>query len=169
MLKPLALAAALVAAPAFASVPAPTAGIASFDQLAKPLPLPYNEHGADDDARVAAAAKRARAAGKLLLVDLGGNWCPDCRILAGTMDVPAIKRFVAAHYELVMVDIGRLDKNLQIPKRYGMGKPEGVPALLVVDPRTNKLLNAGRVSALSDARHMTPQALADWLAQWPRK
>jgi hypothetical protein len=28
------------------------------------------------------------------------------------------------------------------------------------------LVNAGRVSAIRDARHMTPQALADWLAQW---
>ena len=25
---------------------------------------------------------------------------------------------------------------------------------------------AGHVAALSDARHMNPQALADWLAQW---
>jgi hypothetical protein len=27
-------------------------------------------------------------------------------------------------------------------------------------------VNPGRVSAIQDARHMTPQALADWLAQW---
>jgi hypothetical protein len=43
-----------------------------------------------------------------------------------------------------------------------------VPALLVIDPRTDKLLNRGRVSALADARSLTPQALADWLAQWTR-
>lgn len=158
----------LLAGPAVAAVPAPVAGIASFDQLAKPLPLPYDERSTDDDARVARAATRAKAAGKLLLIDLGGDWCPDCRILAGTMAVPSIKRFVARHYEVVMVDIGRLDRNLQIPRRYGLDKPAGVPALLVVDPRTGRLLNPGRVSALSDARHMTPQALADWLAQWPR-
>jgi len=29
-----------------------------------------------------------------------------------------------------------------------------------------KLVNAGHVSAIEDARHMSPQALADWLAQW---
>jgi hypothetical protein len=43
-----------------------------------------------------------------------------------------------------------------------------VPSLLIVDPKTDKLLNAGRVSALADARSMTPQALADWLAQWTK-
>lgn len=75
----------------------------------------------------------------------------------------------ARHYEVVTVDIGRFDRNLAIPIRYGVGsRPEGVPALLVIDPRTDKLLNRGRVSALADARSLTPQALADWLAQWTR-
>ncbi len=40
----------------------------------------------------------------------------------------------------------------------------GVPAVLIVDPKTNKLINAGRETALADARSMTPQAVADW---WP--
>jgi hypothetical protein len=38
--------------------------------------------------------------------------------------------------------------------------------VLVVDPASDRLVDAGHISALSDARHMTPQALADWLAQW---
>ena len=67
-----------------------------------------------------------------------------------------------------MVDIGRFDRNMTIPGRYGIDRPEGVPALLVVDPRTNRLLNPGHTSALSNARAMTPQALADWLASWTR-
>jgi len=68
------------------------------------------------------------------------------------------------------VDVGRIDKNLQIPGRYGITRPaiEGVPSLLVVDPRTDTLLDRGHVAALADARYMTPQALADWLAQWAR-
>jgi hypothetical protein len=37
----------------------------------------------------------------------------------------------------------------------------------VVDPKTNKLVNpTASVTALRDARSLTPQALADWLAQW---
>jgi len=53
------------------------------------------------------------------------------------------------------------------PAHYGVTERlEGAPALLVIDPRTDRLLDPGRVSALQDARHMTPQALADWLAQW---
>ncbi len=67
------------------------------------------------------------------------------------------------------VDVGRFDRNLQIPAHYGITKRlEGVPAVLIVDPKTDKLLNRARVSALADARSMTPQALADWLAQWTK-
>lgn len=160
------LIAALVTTPALAS-PAPRLTVQSFEQLPRPLPFPYDEK-ADAETAVKAATARAKAAKKLLLIDLGGNWCPDCRILAGTMDLPELKRFVHKHYELVMVDIGRFDRNMQIPARYGIERPEGVPALLIVDPRTSKLLNPGKTSALANARAMTPQALADWLAGWTR-
>ncbi|MDR3509881.1 MAG: thioredoxin family protein [Caulobacteraceae bacterium] len=147
---------------------APKVSIASFAELKTPLPYPYDEK-ADATAVMDAARARAKAHGKLLMIDLGGNWCPDCRILAATIELPELKAFVDAHYELVTVDVGRFDKNLQIPARYGITKRlEGVPSVLVVDPKTDTLLNTGHTAALSDARHMSPQALADWLAQWVR-
>ena len=158
------LAHAAVAAPA----PAPPVGITSFAQLKTPLPYPYDEK-ANADQAVAAAKARARAEHKLLFIDLGGNWCPDCRILAGTMELPSLKPFVEAHYVVVTVDVGRFDKNLQIPAHYGIKKRlEGVPSVLVVDPVSDRLLDEGHIAALSDARSMGPQALADWLAQWTR-
>jgi thiol-disulfide isomerase/thioredoxin len=154
-----------VAATAYAA-PAPAVSIASFAQLQTPLPYPYDE-AANANAAVAAARRLARAHHKLLLIDLGGNWCGDCRVLAATMALPEVKAFDDAHYVEVAVDVGRFDKNLQIPARYGITQRlEGVPALLIVDPRSDRLIDAGHVAALADARHMTPQALADWLAQW---
>jgi thiol-disulfide isomerase/thioredoxin len=154
------------AAPAGAALPAPQLGIASFDQLPKPLPYPYDP-SAKADRAVDEARERAIARHKLLLIDLGGNWCADCRILAGTMALPRLKSFVEEHYEVVMVDIGRFDRNTRIAPRYGVtGRLLGVPAVLVVDPRTNRLINQGHTAALVDARLMTPQALADWLAGW---
>ena len=168
----LALAAA-TAAPSLAAVPAPKAEIATFAELKTPLPYPYDEAGDADpkavDARIAAAKAQALREHKLLLVDLGGNWCGDCRVLAGTMELPSLKRFVDAHYVVTTLDTGRMNKNLQVPGRYGVAKLDGVPSLLVVDPRSDRLLDAGHVPALADARHMTPQALADWLAQWPAR
>jgi len=159
-------AAMLSAVPAAAAVHAPQVGVASFDQLAQPLPLPYDTH-ADADRAVTEARQRAIAGHKLLLIDLGGNWCLDCRILAGTIETPRLKAFVEAHYEVVTVDVGRFDKNGQIAARYGItGRLQGVPSVLVVEPHSNKLINQGHTAALADARSMSPQALADWLASW---
>jgi thiol-disulfide isomerase/thioredoxin len=160
-----ALAAALLPTAALAA-PAPKVSIASFAGLKTPLPFPYDEK-ADADAALAAAKAKALAQHKLLLIDLGGNWCPDCRILAGTMALPEVKAFVDAHYVVVSVDVGRFDRNQQIPAHYGLkGRLEGVPSILIVDPRTDRLLNAGQTASLADARSMGPQALADWLARW---
>ena len=160
--------AVLVAATPLAarSAPAPHMAINSFSQLPSPIPFPYEED-ADAQTQVAAAKARAIAGHKLLLIDLGGNWCPDCRILAATMEQPDLHAFVAAYYEVVTVNVGFLDKNLDIPARYGItGRLDGVPSLLVIDPNTDNLLDRGHIAALADARHMSPQALADWLAKW---
>jgi thiol:disulfide interchange protein len=155
---------AMGASPGWAAPP-PRLPITSFEQLAKPLPYPYDEK-ADANAAVAKARANAKARHVLLLIDLGGNWCLDCRILAGVMREPGMARFLAAHYEMVAIDIGRMDRNQQVPTHYGINSLAGVPAVLIVDPRSDRLIDRDRIFALADARSMTPQALADWLAGW---
>lgn len=145
--------------------PAPHVAVRSFNLLAQPLPFPYDEH-ADAQQVVAAAQARALHEHKLLLIDLGGNWCGDCRVLAGTMALPELRAFVDRHYVVVTVDVGRFDKNLSVPAHYGLGRPSGVPSLLIVNPKTNAVINQGHTEASADARKMSPQALADWLASW---
>jgi thiol-disulfide isomerase/thioredoxin len=158
-------AAALFSLPAVAAT-APHISITSLSQLDVP-DRPFDEK-ADADAAVDAAFARARKSGKDVMIDLGGNWCADCRILSGLMELPELHAFLAAHYEMATVDVGRFDRNLDIPARFGITERlEGVPAILVSTP-DGRLLNAGRVSAIEDARHMTPQALANWLAQWTK-
>jgi hypothetical protein len=146
------------------AAPAPQVSITSLAQLQTPLPLPYDPT-ANAKAEVAAVEAKAKASHKLLLIDLGGNWCADCRILAGILRLPEVAAFVSAHYVEVNVDVGRMDRNLDIPGRWGVHRLEGVPSLLVVDSH-GKLRDAGHIAALADARSMTPQTLADWLARW---
>ena len=167
----LAVAAAVLAFAAGSAIaaPPPKVGISDYSQLHTPLPYPYDE-AANASAAVDRALARATKNGKRVIIDMGGNWCGDCRILAATMELPEMKAFLDRHFEIVTVDVGRFDKNLQVPARYGITERlEGVPALLVVDPRTGKqLVGAAQVSALADARHMRPQDLADWFAQWTK-
>ena len=160
------LLALILALPAIAA-PAPRASISDLSLLPIRVMRPYDEK-ADADAAVAAAFARARRSGKRVLIDLGGNWCPDCIVLANIMRLPEVAPFLAAHYEVVAVDVGRFDKNLQIPARFGITKRlEGVPSVLIAEP-DGRLVNRGHVSALADARSMTPQAIIDWLARWTK-
>ena len=149
------------------AAPAPKLTISSLSDLPVVERAPYDE-GANADAAVEAAFARAKRSGKRVLIDLGGNWCGDCIVLANLMLLPEMKPFLAAHFEVVSVDVGRFDKNLQVPARFGItSRLEGVPSLIVAEP-DGTFVNAGHIAALADARHMTPQAIADWLAQWAR-
>jgi hypothetical protein len=160
------LAFAALSAPAFSAPPAPRVAVAGVDQLPQPLPFPYDEQ-ADAQAVVAKAKAQAKREHKRLLIDLGGNWCLDCRVLASIMELPELRPFLAKHFVIAKVNIGRFDKNGEIAGHYGItGRLEGVPAILAVDPVHDRLLNRDKLFALADARHMTPQGLADWLAQW---
>jgi thiol-disulfide isomerase/thioredoxin len=163
-----AVALSAVVAPAFAAAQLKITSILELSQLPTPLPYPYDEK-ANADAQVNAVLAAAKAQHKLAFIDLGGNWCGDCRVLASLMELPEVKRFVDAHYVVTEVDVGRFDKNLQIPARWGItARLEGVPAVLIVDPNSNALVDKGHIAALADARHMTPQGIADWIARWAR-
>jgi len=144
-----------------AEVPSPQLGSI---ELAQPLPLPYDLQ-ADAKSQVDAALARAKTSGKRVIVDLGGNWCGDCRVFAGILAVPEVKKFVEAHFEVVLVNVGRYDTNLDIPARWGIEKLAAAPTTLIVSPK-GELLNRDDTVALRDARAMTPQAVVDWLAHW---
>ncbi|HWD29240.1 MAG TPA: thioredoxin family protein [Rhizomicrobium sp.] len=154
-------------ASAAAAAPSPKAGIASMADLPVVVRTPYDE-SANADKDVADAFARAKKSHKRVLIDFGGNWCGDCIVLSNIMMLPDVKRFVAAHYEVVTVDIGRENKNLQIPARFGVDLKGGVPTVLVVEPDGKTLVDQGHIAALEDARSMTPQGVADWLAQWAK-
>jgi thiol-disulfide isomerase/thioredoxin len=157
----------MAVAVAASGAPAPKVSVATMAALPVVERHPYDE-AADAPKAVDAAFARAKKSGKRVLIDLGGNWCGDCVVLANIMQLPEMKSFIAAHFEVVAVDVGRFDKNLAVPARFGITKRlEGVPSVIIADADGTQV-NAGNVSALADARHMTPQGVADWLAQWAK-
>lgn len=163
----LVLAAAMLPGAALAQQAAPRLKARTLAQLPIPLPAPYDvtrDAGKDIDAALA----RAKKSGKPLLIDLGANWCVDCRVLAGVLELPEMRSWLARNFELVQVDIGIFDRNLDLPRRFGGAPLEAVPAILVVDPRTGRLRNRDDILGLGDARFLQPQQMADWLARWAR-
>jgi thiol:disulfide interchange protein len=133
--------------------------VVSEDQ-AHPVEHPYDTQ-ADAHAEVEAALAEARTSGRRVLLDFGGNWCADCRVLSGVLESPAVKPWLAANFVTVLIDIGRLSKNLDIAGRWGV-QVQDAPAVLVISP-DGRLLNRNALSALTDARLLSPQAVVDVL------
>lgn len=155
----------LLVTPALAAAPAPKPSITSFQQLPVVVMQPYDE-SANADKAVAAAFARAQKSKKRVLIDLGANWCVDCIVLANFLKLPEMARFMGAHYEVAVVDVGRFNRNLHIPARFGVTQRlEGVPALLIATP-DGKLVNGKEIFATATASELTPRAVADYLAKY---
>lgn len=124
---------------------------------------PYDER-ADAEAALRDGMARARRTGRRLLIDMGGNWCADCLVLTAIMNLSVVKAFVDQHYVVVTVDVGRFDRNLAIPARYGLVLKE-VPCVIVLDAQ-GKRINKGQERRLGSAAAMDAQAVVDQLAAW---
>lgn len=145
------------------AAPAPKVDIADTKHLATPLPMPYDEK-ADANAAVDGAFARAKTSGKRVMIEMGANWCSDCRILAGVFAIPQAKKFVDDNFEVAHVDVGRFDHNQQIPARFH-AKVNGIPWIVVAEP-DGKVLASGY--EITDGHHKTPQSMVDWLATWTK-
>jgi thiol-disulfide isomerase/thioredoxin len=154
----------LIAAAACLFLAAAAPPTVSEDQ-AKPVAAPYDTQ-ADAHAAVDAAFAAARASGRKVMIDFGGNWCPDCRALAGVLVAPSVKPWVDQGFVTVLVDVGRFKKNMDIAEKYGV-KINAAPTVLIVTPE-GKLLNKDAVFALADARSMSAQAVVNLLAGWEK-
>lgn len=155
----------------FAALPAhaekaPKLPAANFEQLAKPLPMPFDPK-MDAGRQIELARARAKRENKLLLLELGANWCPFCRNYAGTMALPAMRKFADRHFVSLAIDIGKFDRNVWITEHYGLGDLPGIPVLLVIDPADDRLLNEGEVSLFAHLpAKPKPQDIANFVARW---
>lgn len=95
---------------------------------------------ADATAAVDAALARAKRSQKPVILVMGANWCHDSRGLAGWFAQPRFATMLDAKYELVYVDVGHKDRNLEIAQRFGIKTVEGTPTVLVLSS-SGTLLN----------------------------
>jgi thiol-disulfide isomerase/thioredoxin len=113
-------------------VATPVTKLDSATAEAHPEASPFNPK-ATANADVDAALSRAAVKGKYVLIVMGANWCHDSRALAGWFETPRFAGMIAARYELVYVDVGYKDRNIDIARRFGFKSLKGTPTVLIVD------------------------------------
>jgi thiol-disulfide isomerase/thioredoxin len=116
-------------------------------------------------ADLAAALKTAAASHKHVILDFGGNWCPDCQALDIYFYDPANKPILEANYVLVHINVGHVDQNLDIAARYQIPLTQGVPALSVLG-EDGTVLYSQRTGEFRTMRHMASNAVTQFLVQW---
>ena len=117
---------------------------------------------ANPGADIAAAQVKARREHKRILLDFGGNWCGDCQLLETYDHQAPNDALLAKYYVVVHVDIGHMDKNVEIPAKYGVPIAHGVPALGVIDAQ-GKVLYAEKAK---EFERTTPEAITAFLEKW---
>jgi thiol:disulfide interchange protein len=114
------------------------------------------------------ALARAKSEHKRVILDFGGNWCPDCHVLDIYFHQAPNDKLLEDNFVLVDVNIGRYDMNQDVVDKYGMNLKKGVPALAVLSPE-GKVLHAQTTGEFEDMRHMQASSVTDFLNEWKPK
>ena len=112
--------------------------------------------------------KKAAANDKHVLLVFGGNWCYDCHVLDRALHEGTAARIMKESFELVRVDIGEADKNLELAKKYLIPLDKGVPAVAVLDDNGKLLFSSGE-GEFEAARTMQKKDLVVFLERWKKK
>ena len=137
----------------------------SRSQPAKPKPA--FDQQADAEADIAAAIAKAKCDNKRVLLMFGANWCG----WSGKLDQVfkengQVARTLLYEYELVKVDVGRRDKNMNIAELYGADVENGgIPYLTVLDGDGKVLVNKETGALEVDDRH-DPMKVQAFLQKW---
>ena len=111
-----------------------------------------------------AAAKAAKSHQNILLI-FGADWCYDCHVLEKAFHRPDIAAVLRPNYQLVNIDIGNGNRNLDLAKQYDVALNRGVPAIAILDS-AGKLLFSQKNGEWERARALGPEDLLKLLNQW---
>ena len=134
------------------------------DVLITPLPLPYDEKVVDS-LQLDEFIDLSISKGKQPVVIFGGNWCPDCRILEGALVMPTIKKFLQQHYQVMHIDIGRYDRNMDLMEHLNIESKKGVPRVVILDLEKN-IMNSSTSSEWTTARDRKQQEIYNYFQKF---
>jgi thioredoxin 1 len=118
-------------------------------------------------ADVESALKEAARTHRRVLVDFGGNWCGDCKVLDINLRKPENRAVLDRHFVMVHVNVGDkgITDNFPMAERYGIPLKKGVPALAVLEP-DGRVVYAQKNGEFESMRSMDPKSVNDFLVKW---
>ena len=120
--------------------------------------------GIDAHEEIKQALARAAKEHKNVLIVFGANWCYDCHVLDLAFHRPDTAPILQRNYEVVHVDIGEFNRNLDLMQQYGV-PAQKVPSLAVLNDK-GKLLYSQQGGEFSKARALAPEDILAFLNKW---
>jgi thiol:disulfide interchange protein len=137
-------------------------------KVEKPARAPIYDESADAALQIEQALAKAKKENRRVLIQWGGNWCGWCHLLHDMFKKNGnVRQELMYEYDVVLVDIGRQDKNQELLKKYEVDlKSHGVPFLTVLDSAGAVVTNQETSSLESkekDAKEHDEEAVMEFL------
>ncbi len=111
------------------------------------------------------ALMEAKRSGKRVILDFGGDWCPDCQVLDIYFHQSPNDALLAENFVKVNVNIGNMDQNVDVAEKYGVPLKKGVPALAVLGA-DGRLLYSQKTGEFESMRRMQASSVTEFLTKW---
>ena len=139
----------------------------ALDQMPATMPCPYN--GTEvSNAQLEKFISASLNQEKLPVVILGANWCADAQCLEAIMQLPSVAQFIAEHYEVIHIDLGEYDINMDLIKYLGMPSQEGIPRVFILDLQ-GEPINLETNDKWRSARQSYPKDIFDYFQSFIKK
>lgn len=125
----------------------------------------YNpEANAKED--ISKAVQKAKAEGKHVFVQIGGNWCPWCILFHGFINEDAgISKYIADHYVFTLLNYSKENKNIELLTKYQNPGRLGYPVFLILDGK-GKLIHTQDSGLLEEGKGYNKAKVMTFLKNW---
>ena len=144
-----------------AALAQPQLGRYYFQEIHKVIyPSPAAAH-----ADIQHAIAQAHRENKRILLDFGGNWCSDCKVLDYYFHEPPNRGLLERNFLLVDINVGLYTHNLNLAKKYDIPLHKGVPALAVLGSR-GQLLYSSSGGQFENMTLVSLDSVTSFLEMW---
>ena len=111
--------------------------LASMFIIALAAVVIYRETTKVSQGLIAEARGRATRDHKFLTVEFGAAWCSDCAQLSKSLEDERRRVQFKKGFDLLYVDVGEFDRNLDIAKSLGIDVTEAIPTAAFFPPNSD--------------------------------
>jgi thioredoxin-related protein len=115
---------------------------------------------------ISKAIRTAKAEGKHVFVQIGGNWCPWCLLFhAYINEEPEIKKYIADNYVFTLLNYSKENKNIDLLKEYRNPGRLGYPVFLILDGK-GQLIHTQDSGLLEEGKGYNKDKVMTFLRNW---